>query len=90
VYLLILIVLISFTYVFLFLGNPGDSYWEQLSESRRVALEATWKENMDLHSKVMELEYENTKLKALLAESQNAIKMLTVIMILTYRRNRTV
>lgn len=35
---------------------------------------------MQLQGKVMELEYENTKLKAMLAEAKNSIQLLTEVL----------
>lgn len=58
--------------------SPSEKYWEELAESRRLALEAALKENENLHNKLSEIEYENSKLKEMYNEACNLVQVLTV------------
>ncbi|KAK3910437.1 Geminin [Frankliniella fusca] len=64
-------------------GTTSERYWESLAEQRRIALEATLKENEDLHHKneelskrVSVLEEENRIAKEMLRESETLVDVL--------------
>lgn len=63
---------------FYVLDNPSENYWQNLAESRAKALDSALKENVDLHNKLNELEYENSRLKAMLDEAKSLVEVLTV------------
>ncbi|XP_026282039.1 geminin isoform X1 [Frankliniella occidentalis] len=63
--------------------STSERYWESLAEQRRIALEATLKENEELHykneelsKKVAILEEENHTAKELLRESETLVDVL--------------
>lgn len=69
--------------------SASENYWQGLAEQRRVALEATLKENEALHQKNEELtkrvallEEENQVAKELLQESETLVDVLKVRTIL--------
>ncbi|KAK6625138.1 hypothetical protein RUM43_005429 [Polyplax serrata] len=61
----------------LIIDNPSENYWQNLAESQAKALNSALKENVDLHNKLNELEYENSRLKAMLDEAKSLVEVLT-------------
>lgn len=70
---------------FVCLDAVSENYWEKLAEQRRLALEATLKENAELHTlnedlrkRVTLLEEENEIAKEMLRESETLVDVLKV------------
>ncbi|XP_065085030.1 geminin isoform X2 [Ochlerotatus camptorhynchus] len=57
--------------------GPSEQYWEVLAERRRMALEESLAENMELYDKVNGLEEELSLSKEMLQEAQNLVEILT-------------
>lgn len=57
--------------------GPSEQYWEVLAERRRLALEESLTENMELHEKVNGLKEELSLSKEMLEEARNLVEVLT-------------
>lgn len=57
--------------------GPSEQYWEVLAERRRLALEESLAENMELYEKVNSLEEELSLSKEMLQEARNLVEVLT-------------
>lgn len=57
--------------------GPSEQYWEVLAERRRMALEESLAENMELYDKVHGLEEELSLSKEMLQEARNLVEVLT-------------
>lgn len=57
--------------------GPSEHYWEVLAERRRLALEESLAENMELYDKVNNLEEELNLSKEMLQEARNLVEVLT-------------
>lgn len=57
--------------------GPSEHYWEVLAERRRLALEESLAENMELYDKVNSLEEELNLSKEMLQEAKNLVEILT-------------
>lgn len=60
--------------------GPSQQYWEVLAEKRRLALEESLSENMDLYEKLSSLEEELSTSKQMLQESRNLVEVLTELL----------
>lgn len=59
------------------LEGPSQQYWEVLAEKRRLALEESLSENLELYEKVSSLEEELNTSKQMLQEARNLVEVLT-------------
>lgn len=62
------------------LEGPSQQYWEVLAEKRRLALEESLSENMELYEKLSSLEEELSTSKQMLQESRNLVEVLTELL----------
>lgn len=62
------------------LEGPSQQYWEVLAEKRRLALEESLSENMELYEKISSLEEELSTSKQMLQESRNLVEVLTELL----------
>jgi len=62
-----------------FAEEPTISYWKELAENRRQALEEALRENEALHSRIAELEKDNSELEEMVQEAKAIAEVVSVI-----------